>query len=46
MVMPAIARRHPEGGYKLIAGYRREVTCKIAGFENIHVLMRGNEGLP
>ena len=31
VLMPAIARPSPEGGYELVAGHRRHHACELAG---------------
>ena len=40
VLVPAIARPDPEGGYELVAGHRRHRACELAGMETIPVIVR------
>lgn len=40
VLVPAIARPHPEGGYELIAGHRRHHACQLAGLETLPTIVR------
>ena len=40
VLVPAIARPHPEGGYELIAGHRRHRASELAGKETMPVIVR------
>ena len=40
VLVPAIARPDPEGGYELISGHRRHRACALAGLETMPVLVR------
>ena len=40
VLVPAIARPDPEGGYELVAGHRRHRACELAGKETIPVIVR------
>ena len=40
VMVPAIARPSPEGGYELIAGHRRHHASKLAGKETMPVIVR------
>lgn len=40
VVMPALARPRPEGGYELISGHRRHRACQIANLETMPVIVR------
>lgn len=40
VMVPAIARPSPEGGYELIAGHRRHRASKLAGKETMPVIIR------
>lgn len=40
VLTPAIARPSPEGGYELVAGYRRHHACELAGMETMPVIVR------
>jgi ParB family chromosome partitioning protein len=40
VLVPAIARSRPEGGYELIAGHRRKHACELAGKETMPVIVR------
>ena len=40
VLVPAIARPHPDGGYELIAGHRRKHACQLAGLETMPVIVR------
>ena len=40
VLVPAIARPRPEGGYELVSGHRRQHACQLAGIESMPVLVR------
>ena len=40
VLVPAIARPRPEGGYELVAGHRRKRACELAGLQEMPVLVR------
>ena len=40
VLVPAIARPRPDGGYELIAGHRRKRGCELAGLETMPVIVR------
>lgn len=40
VLVPAIARPDPNGGYELIAGHRRHHACQMAGLQTMPVLVR------
>ena len=40
VLVPAIARPRPDGGYELIAGHRRKRGCKLAGLKTMPVIVR------
>lgn len=40
VLVPAIARPDPEGGYELISGHRRKRGCEIAGLQTMPVIIR------
>ena len=40
VLVPAIARPDPEGGYELVAGHRRHRACALAGMETMPVIVR------
>ena len=40
ILVPAITRPHPEGGYELIAGHRRKRACELAGLETMPAIVR------
>lgn len=40
VLVPAIARPDPDGGYELIAGHRRHYASKLAGKETMPVIVR------
>ncbi len=40
VLVPAIARPRPEGGYELVAGHRRKRGCELAGLETMPVIVR------
>ena len=40
VLVPAIARPSPEGGYELIAGHRRHRACELAEKETMSVIVR------
>lgn len=40
VLVPAIARPDPEGGYELISGHRRKRGCEMAGIQTMPVIIR------
>lgn len=40
MLIPALARPLPEGGYELISGHRRLAACQVLGIETMPVIVR------
>ena len=40
VLVPAIARADPEGGYELISGHRRKRGCEMAGLQTMPVIIR------
>ena len=40
VLVPAIARPDPEGGYELVAGHRRHRACALAGKDTMPVIVR------
>lgn len=40
VLVPAIARPDPNGGYELISGYRRKRGCEMAGLQTMPVIIR------
>ena len=40
VLVPAIARPDPGGGYELVAGHRRHRACELAGKETMPVIVR------
>ena len=40
VLVPAIARPDPEGGYELVAGHRRHRACELAGKDTMPVIVR------
>ena len=40
VLVPAIARPRPEGGYELVSWHRRQHACQLAGIESMPVLVR------
>ena len=40
MLVPAIARPDPNGGYELVAGHRRHRASELAGKETMPVIVR------
>ena len=40
VLVPAIARPDPEGGYELISGHRRKCGCEMAGLQTMPVIIR------
>ncbi len=40
VLMPAIARPHPEGGYELVSGHRRHKASELAKRETMPVIVR------
>ena len=43
VLVPAIARPDPDGGYELIAGHRRHHASELAGKETMPVIVRDPE---
>ena len=40
VLMPAIARPHPEGGYELVSGHRRHKASELANLDTMPVIIR------
>ena len=40
VLMPALVRPKPEGGYEMVAGHRRKMASELAGKENMPCLVR------
>ena len=40
VLIPGIARPHPDGGYELVAGHRRHHASELAGLETMPVIVR------
>ena len=40
VLSPLIARPHPEGGYEIISGHRRQHAAQLAGLETLPVIVR------
>ena len=40
VLMPALVRPKPEGGYEMVAGHRRKMASELAGKENMPCLLR------
>ncbi|MDL2273860.1 ParB/RepB/Spo0J family partition protein [Oscillospiraceae bacterium OttesenSCG-928-G22] len=40
VLVPGIARPHPDGGYELVAGHRRKRACELAGLDAMPVIVR------
>ncbi len=40
VLVPAIARPRPDGGYELISGHRRKRACELAGLDTRPVIVR------
>ena len=40
VLVPAIARPRPDGGYELISGHRRKRACELAGLDTMPVIVR------
>ena len=40
VVSPIIARPHKDGGYEILSGHRRAAACKIAGKEDVPVIVK------
>ena len=40
VLVPAIARSLPDGGYELVSGHRRKRACELAGLETMPVIVR------
>ena len=40
VLVPAIARPSPDGGYELVAGHRRHHACELVGLETMPVIVR------
>ena len=39
VLVPAIARPHPDGGFELISGHRRKHACELAGLDFMPVIV-------
>ena len=40
VLVPLIARPHPEGGYEIISGHRRQHAAELAGLDTLPVIVR------
>ncbi|WP_409968508.1 ParB/RepB/Spo0J family partition protein [Bengtsoniella intestinalis] len=40
VLVPALARPHPEGGYEIVSGHRRHRASELAGLETMPVIVR------
>ena len=40
VLVPAIARPDPDGGYELVAGHRRHFACQMVGMDTMPVIVR------
>ena len=40
VLLPAVARPMPGGGYELVSGHRRKRACELAGLETMPVIVR------
>ena len=40
VLVPALVREKPTGGYEMISGHRRKMACEMAGRENIPCIVR------
>lgn len=40
VIVPALARPMPDGGYELVSGHRRKHACELAGMETMPVIVR------
>lgn len=40
VLMPALVRPKPEGGYEMVAGHRRKMASELAGKEDMPCLVR------
>ncbi len=40
VLIPAVARPDPKGGYELIAGHRRHFACQLAGVDTLPVIVK------
>lgn len=40
VLTPVIARPHKDGGYEILSGHRRVTACKLAGIEEIPVVVK------
>lgn len=40
VLLPALVREKPTGGYEMISGHRRKMASELAGFENIPCIVR------
>lgn len=40
VLSPLVVRPHKDGGYEILSGHRRAAACKIAGRENVPVIVR------
>ena len=40
VLVPALVREKPTGGYEMISGHRRKMACELAGRENIPCIVR------
>ena len=40
VLVPALVREKPTGGYEMISGHRRKMASELAGLENIPCIVR------
>lgn len=40
VLLPALVREKPTGGYEMISGHRRKMASELAGFENVPCIVR------
>ncbi|WP_330424582.1 ParB/RepB/Spo0J family partition protein [Dorea sp. AM58-8] len=40
VLLPALVRENPTGGYEMISGHRRKMASELAGFENMPCIVR------
>ena len=40
VLVPAIVREKPEGGYEMVSGHRRKAACDLAGTQSLPCIVR------
>ena len=40
VLVPAIVREKPEGGYEMVSGHRRQAACELAGTQSLPCIVR------